>query len=217
MKKKLLSLVLAGAMVASTSVSAFAATPSTTTEKTEISAQEDEKNVDVRITGNVLDNKGNAMPGTIKVTVPTATTFNVTKEGKLNSAAMTITNEGDEQISVVVNKFEDSNGTDKIEVVKKTEFGTNKSQNPRKQIWLRLKGGEEVVSFGSASRGQVYSVTDGNDGEVATDKEIGKIRPGDHMTLELEGEGGTQNSDSDTEAIQDEFKLVLKIKREKNK
>lgn len=217
MKKKLLSLVLAGAMVASTSVSAFAATPSTTTGKTEISSQEDEKNVDVSITGNVLDNKGNAMPGTIKVTVPTATTFNVTKEGQLNSAAMTITNEGDEQISVVVSRFEDSNGSDKIEVVKKTAFGDDKSQRPRKQIWLRLTGGNEVVSFGSANRGEVYSVTNGSDGDVAADKEIGKIRPGEYMTLGLEGGGGTQDSNGDTEAIQDEFKLVLKIKRERNK
>lgn len=217
MKKKFLSLMMAAAVVATTSVSAFAATPSTTTGKTEISAQEDEKNVDVRITGNVLDNQGNAMPGTIKVTVPTATTFNVTKEGQLNSAAMTITNEGDEQISVVVNKFEDSNGSDKIEVVKKTAFGNEKNQNTRNKIWLRLKGGNEVVSFGSANRGEVYSVTDGSDGDAVSDKEIGKIRPGDHMTLELEGGGGTQNSANATEAIQDEFKLVLKIKRDRNK
>lgn len=213
MKKKLLSLVLAGAMVASTSVSAFAATESTTTGKTEISAGKDEQNVDVQVTGNILDNKGNAMPGTIKVTVPTATTFNVTKEGKLNSADMTIRNEGDEGIAVIVSGFEDGSGSDKINVIKKDDF-TTKQEEERKNIWLRLIGGTKVVSFGSANNGEVYAVTNGSDGSTkVSDTEIGQIASGRELTLKLEGEGGTQGADSATEAIQDDFKLILKVKR----
>ena len=213
MKKKLLSLVLAGAMVASTSVSAFAATPSTTTGETEISAGADEQNVNVKVTGNILDNKGNAMPGTIKVTVPTATTFNVTKEGKLNSAKMTIRNEGDEEIAVIVSGFEDGNGSDKINVVKKGEFGANKESTGREKIWLRLTGGNKVVSFGSDGGGKVYEVNNGTDGDEANDAKIGQIASGEELTLTLEGEGGTQGASGNTEAIQDDFKLLLKVKR----
>lgn len=213
MKKKLLSLVLAGAMVASTSVSAFAATESTTTGKTEISAGKNEQNVDVKVTGNILDNRGNAMPGTIKVTVPTATTFNVTKEGQLNSADMTIRNEGDEGIAVIVSGFKDASGSDKINVVKKSDF-TTKEGEARKNIWLRLTSGTKVVSFGSENNGEVYEVTNGNDGSTtSSDIEMGQIASGGELTLKLEGEGGTQGANNTTEAIQDDFKLILKVKR----
>lgn len=213
MKKKLLSLVLAGAMVASTSVSAFAATESTTTGETEISAGKNEQNVDVKVTGNILDNRGNAMPGTIKVTVPTATTFNVTKEGQLNSADMTIRNEGDEGIAVIVSGFKDASGSDKINVVKKSDF-TTKQGEARKNIWLRLTSGTKVVSFGSENNGEVYEVTNGNDGSTtSSDIEMGQIASGGELTLKLEGEGGTQGANDTTEAIQDDFKLILKVKR----
>lgn len=212
MKKKFLSLMMAAAVVATTSVSAFAATESTTTKETEISAGTNEQNVDVKVTGNILDDRGNAMPGTIKVTVPTATTFNVTKEGKLNSADMTIRNEGNEEIAVIVSGFQDSNGSDKINVIKKSDFGTKETKD-RKDIWLRLTGGNKVVSFGSENGGQVYAVNNGNDGTTASGTEIGQIASGRELTLRLEGEGGTQNANGTTEAIQDDFKLVLKVKR----
>ena len=217
MKKKFLSLMMAAAVVATTSVSAFAATESTTTGETEISAGTDEQNVDVKVTGNILDDRGNAIPGTIKVTVPTATTFNVTKEGKLNSADMIIRNDGDEQIAVEVSRFEDSDGTANIDVIKKTDFGIDKSQKERNQIWLRLKGGSKMVSFGSAGKGEVYEVKeDGSDGETKQTNpyQIGTIGIGQTMTLKLEGEGGTKKTNG-TDAIQDDFKLVLKIKRDR--
>lgn len=216
MKKKLLSLVLAGAMVASTSVSAFAAVPSTKQGEVTISSGDTSQDVNVDITGNILDNDGNAVPGTIKVTVPTATTFNVTNGGVLNSAPMTIRNDGDEQIAVEVSRFEDSDGAANIEVIKKTDFDVNKEQKERNQIWLRLKGGSKMVSFGSADRGEVYEVkANGDDGDKQTSPyKIGTIGIGQTMTLELEGEGGTQATNGNG-AIQDDFKLVLKIKRDR--
>lgn len=216
MKKKLLSLVLAGAMVASTSVSAFAAVPSTKQGEVTISSGDTSQDVNVDITGNVLDDNGNAVPGTIKVTVPTATTFNVTTGGTLNSAPMTIRNDGDEQIAVEVSRFEDSDGAANIEVIKKTDFDADKSQKERNQIWLRLKGGSKKVSFGSAGQGEVYEIReDGTDGDKQTDPyKIGTIGIGQTMTLELEGEGGTKKTNG-TDAIQDDFKLVLKIKRDR--
>lgn len=215
MKKKLLSLVLAGAMVASTSVSAFAATPSTTDGEVTILPSQKEQNVNVDITGNILDDNGNTLPGTIKVTVPTATSFNVTNEGVLNSAKMTIRNDGDEQISVAVSRFEDSDGAANIEVIKKSKFDQiTQAEVERNQIWLRLKGGSEMVSFGSENKGEVYRIqnngTDASDAESG-DYEIGTIDSKNTMTLELEGAGGIKNTAG--EAIQDDFRLVLKVKR----
>lgn len=215
MKKKLLSLVLAGAMVASTSVSAFAATPSTTDGEVTILPSKTEQNVNVDITGNILDNNGNAVPGTIKVTVPTATSFNVTNEGVLNSAKMTIRNDGDEQIAVAVSRFEDSDGAGNIEVIKKSKFDEiTQGQVERNKIWLRLKGGSEKVSFGSANKGEVYKIqNNGTDGDNAEngDCEIGTIDSKNTMTLELEGAGGTKEAAG--KAIKDDFRLVLKVKR----
>lgn len=215
MKKKLLSLVLAGAMVASTSVSAFAATtPSTTSGTTEILEGTDSRDVEIGVEGNILDAQGNAVPGTIRLTVPTATTFSVNKDGVLSSADMTIRNEGDEQVAVVVSKFVDSNGAGNIEVIKKTDFEA-KAQNEveRNKIWLRLKGGRKDVSFGSANKGEVYSIEDnGNDSNNSTtDYEIGRIEAESDMTLKLEGKGGIKGTADN--AIQDNFKLILKVKR----
>ena len=76
MKKKLLSLVLAGAMVASTSVSAFAdiVTAPDTTEPT----------TEVEITGKILNQSGEEPAGTFKVTIPTAVAFTVNQNGSLD-------------------------------------------------------------------------------------------------------------------------------------
>ena len=117
MKKKLLSLVLAGAMVASTSVSAFATTPTaTTTEKKTISENEDEKDVNVTVKGDILDDKGNAQQGTISVTVPTAVNFTVTKDGRLASGDMVITNHSSEKLKVSVKQFSDANAASNIRI-----------------------------------------------------------------------------------------------------
>ena len=207
MKKKLLSLVLAGAMVASTSVSAFAATtPSTTPGTTEILEGTNSRDVEIGVEGNILDGQGNAVQGTIRLTVPTATTFSVNKDGVLTSADMIIRNEGDEQVTVVVSKFVDSNGAGNIEVIKKTDVERNK-------IWLRLTGARKDVSFGSASKGEVYSVeNDGSDStSPTTECEIGTIEAEGNMKLKLEGKGGTKGNPGN--AIQDNFRLILKVKR----
>ena len=64
MKKKFLSLMMAAAVVATTSVSAFAANVT--------GSDASEAQTDVTITGNVQDNQGNDAVGTFKVTVPTS-------------------------------------------------------------------------------------------------------------------------------------------------
>lgn len=226
MKKKLLSLVLAGAMVASTSVSAFAATDTTTTGNATILDSEDSKDINIGITGNVLDEQGNTKPGTISVTVPTATTFSINAEnGDLNSADMIITNSSTENIKVTAGGFEDPNGQEKINLVKKSVFeqdGHTATDNNRGTVWLRLTGGSKNLGLTSESNGSGNGKMYDNDyntvQEASSNYEIGKITAnGGTMTLRLEGKGGVTATDSNPKgsAIQDTFKLVLRISRDK--
>ena len=212
MKKKLLSLVLAGAMVASTSVSAFAADSKVTTEQITISSSQNEKEVPIEVTGNVLDSNGNAVAGTIKVTVPTATTFSVTSNGDLESPQMTIRNDGDEQIVVTASSFEDLTGEREISLVPKFE-DEQQSSKARNEIWLRLKSKNKYIGLTSEANGGVNGkIYDANYAKDGANCELGRIDSGENMTLEFEGKGGTTNSPL-TNPIKDSFKLVLKIKR----
>lgn len=218
MKKKLLSLVLAGAMVASTSVSAFADT-TVPTKDVEILENQPEQNVDVDITGNILDDKGNAKPGTISVTVPTAANFSVNAEGKLTSSEMVIKNNSDEKLIVIASKFEDSNGPEYINIIKKTKFDENEAKendnekNARGTIWLRLTGTTNNVGLTSEGNGTMYDTTYNTVKDESENYEIGKIDSRGNMRLTLEGGGGKQGNA--TEAIKDKFKLVLKVKRDR--
>ena len=225
MKKKLLSLVLAGAMVASTSVSAFAADTAVPTKETTttIESNEDEKDIQIGVTGNILNDAGNTVPGTISVTVPTATTFSVdASTGELSSPKMKITNNGEEGIKVIASKFEDSNGTEKINIVKKSEFEKKPiAENERGTVWLRLTGASKNLGLTSESNGsengRMYDNNYNTEQTAGTDYEIGKIAKGEVMNLWLEGKGGTQVSPTkpSTDAIQDNFTLVLKIARDR--
>lgn len=215
MKKKLLSLVLAGAMVASTSVSAFAATeptPTTTTTAT-MSVGEDEKDINVGITGDILDSNGNVKPGTISVTVPTAVNFTVTKTGTLTAGDMVITNNSKEKVKVSVKKFSDPNGENEIKVVKKSELA-NPENVDRKNVWLSLTGRGVSVGFESTDKGKMYDPS--NETAIDSSKEIGSIDAnGGKMELQLQGGGGTSGSSASTKPIKDNFNLVLKIERDR--
>lgn len=219
MKKKLLSLVLAGAMVASTSVSAFAA-DTVPTKETTIESHENDKEVEIGITGNVVDNQGNIAPGTINVTVPTATTFTVASDGTLSSPNMVITNNSTESIKVKASRFEDSNGEENINVIKKTKFeedGHTATDNNRGTVWLRLIGATNNLGLTSEEKGKMYDNDYTAEKTDASDYVLGKINSQDTMTLTLEGKGGVTPTDKypESKAIQDKFKLVLKIARDR--
>lgn len=215
MKKKLLSLVLAGAMVASTSVSAFAATPTTIQGNTTIEAGTDEQDVPVGITGNILDNNGNVKPGTINVSVPTATSFSVNSTGDLVSANMVITNNSDEKIKVIAKGFKDPNGDQEIDVITKKAFDDagGKTGNTKGKIWLKLAGEEKYIGLSSEGNGKMYDNENNETQVTETTGEIGELSANKSLTLKLVGEGGTNGSE--TKAIKDEFKLILKVKRVK--
>lgn len=207
MKKKLLSLVLAGAMVASTSVSAFA----TTSEKVDIQPG-DGRDVNVSITGNLEDNGGQTVPGTVSVTVPTAAVFNVShSNGNISSAAMEIVNHSEEQVLVFASSFTDATGDRNIKLVKEDQLEGSSSRN---DVFLKLTGGSTDVYFTSEEKdskfGKIYDTTTGD--ELANGKEIATVNKQDKVSLRLEGKGSTKGS-ALTSPIADNFKLVLKIKR----
>ena len=205
MKKKLLSLVLAGAMVASTSVSAFAEdveVQPTTPSRTEVDIQ-----------GNVESSKGEVLPSTVTVTVPTSASFTVKKDGSLESATITITNKGDSPVSVIASSFKDTTGVQDINLVKEGEI----SPTDRKKVFLKLTGGDEDIILTSKDGGKMYKGSDPTQEINANnDFKIKTINARGQLDLKLKGQGTAYNeSNSNGEAaVSDSFKLVLKIKQE---
>lgn len=207
MKKKLLSLVLAGAMVATTSVSAFAA------EDTKYEIQDGNgKDVEVKVDGNISAHDGTVLPGTVTVTVPTSTNFTVAPTGDLTSPTMSIRNSGDTPVLVIASEFVDASGTSEINVVKDESL----LNDERKNVTLKITGGDKDIILTSESNGgkngKMYKA-DGNDINSESDREIGKATKETPLDLHLTGKGvATKNTEG---AIKDSFKLKLKIKQVK--
>lgn len=210
MKKKLLSLVLAGAMVASTSVSAFA---DDTIQVEHNSARQ----IEVPIQGDIEASDGTTLPGSITVTVPTSAAFKVDKDGNLTSGTMSVVNKGNATVSVIASKFIDANGDSGINLVK----GVNElDENNRSKVYLKLTGGDKEVVLTSEANddnkpaGKMYDVRDTNN-EIEEDDDfvIKDVIAGGTATLKLEGKGTKYKEPNSKEAVNDSFSLVLKIKQ----
>lgn len=220
MKKKLLSLVLAGAMVASTSVSAFAAT-SANTEDIQVqptTASEHE----VNIQGNVESSDGEILPSAVTVTVPTSASFTVKSNGELESAEMSIVNRGGAKVSVIASSFIDTTGDQGIKLVKNEN---DLSSSDRSKVCLKLIGGDKQFILTSETKtgnkvaGKMYDAANPtSEIQNEDDAVIKKVNPGDTLNLKLEGKGSKYEESQDDgtkKAISDKFKLVLKIKQER--
>ena len=196
MKKKFLSLMMAAAMVATTSVSAFADETKTST---------DDINHEISIEGNVKSDTDKVLPSTISVSVPTNARFTVDKDGKLISGSMNVVNKGGTSIDVYAYQFSDPTGERKINVKKRIEEDDEKGT-----ITLALKGGNEYIYFGSnVSRGIYQSFAE--ETSVSADgKKIKTLAQGEQVSLELDGEGATEGNLTDP--LQENFTLTLKIK-----
>ena len=206
MKKKLLSLVLAGAMVATTSVSAFAATTPNTKDVTT-----DGGKANVEITGNVAKtSNGDILPGTISVSVPTATNFVVDQNGVLKGSTINVTNTGEESVDVYAYEFIDKTRETGITVKRSVN-----SSSERNEITLRLNGEEGNAYFSSSStvnRG-IYANDKDESGVVGEDGiKVASLATGEKAELRLEGEGGTSATQLQ-EPLKEDFTLKLKIKK----
>lgn len=209
MKKKLLSLVLAGAMVASTSVSAFA---------DEITVDTNGKNHKVEMRGIVEDADGNIPSGTITVTVPTAVSFTIDEDGNVNAGTIGIVNRNSERekVKVVVKEFNDSNSTEGIVLVKEDQLATQENGENKVHASLKLHGETTSVQLVSSKATSQTGLLDANGSPIqsSADTSLGEAWDGNDLTLRLTGR--TKDNYEAPEAgksIKNNFSLLLKIQK----
>jgi len=220
MKKKFLSLMMAAAVVATTSVSAFAANTDANT-KDITGPESSELTTDINITGDVEDKTGAVKPGTLSVTVPTTASFRVNQTGGFTGSDLTVVNKGSKPIEVYVQKFVDVNGVDGINVVSETK--TSKAAEDgeavkRDNVSLKVVGNDGVAYLGTKEVGVtgsgVYSDKELSSGSEVqgSGKKVSEIAANQSYTMKLEGEAGKKTDPINT-AIQDTFTLRLAIRK----
>ena len=227
MKKKFLSLMMAAAVVATTSVSAFAADSSVETPTTpNVTTQDDrDGSAEVTITGNVADEQGNMPAASFKVTVPTAANFTVTKNG-FYGPTLEVKNEGSQEIEVYAQRFtraaEGSGGIQTVaEDTVKGDAGTNV---PRSSVSLKLEGqrfedqAEDSVAYLSVTNGGngVYTGKTLQDNVAAGANGVKLLVLGAGNVKEQKGNirlNGSAGKATVNNAITDKFQLTLKIKK----
>lgn len=215
MKKKFLSLMMAAAVVATTSVSAFAQ------DRVIEGSDTTEQKAEIDITGQVLGDNGEVPAGTFNVSIPTTAAFTVDQNANLESATIKISNRGTQNIDVYADSFVDltkENGKG-ITAVEESQL-TNQNRT-----FVNLK------IFGR--RGSVYLKTEQTAGEKGLYKEssltnkaknddlrLATIATGQEGVLTLEGKAGKNQAglgdDVKTRGVQDKFTLTLKIKKSTN-
>ena len=203
MKKKFLSLMMAAAMVATTSVSAFASSDATVSK--------DGGEVKVTITGSVNDHENNPPEGTISVTIPTALAFTVNNEGDFDGTSLNVVNNGTEKVDVYAYQFVDANGEKGIEVAKSVE-----DSEKRSKVVLSLSGDEGEAGFASTSNvvNGIYNFSN-PEGAVESDgikiASVDKLGGQNEAKLQLNGHSG--KSKTEAKAVREEFTLKLKVKK----
>ena len=176
-----------------------------------------EQTQDVKITGNIMDDKGNMPVANFKVTVPTAANFTVNQSGNLVGPNLIVKNEGSQAISVWAQDFENT-GTGSIKVISPTEIEEDAAKGlgailKRDNVSLRLEVDDKVVYLAS-----------GNDKNgVAEDKELNVVDSGIQLTTLPAGEKfestkrialkGTAGAKEIQQPVSDKFRLTLKIKK----
>ena len=171
---------------------------------------------DVKITGNIMDDKGNMPVTNFKVTVPTTANFTVNKSGNLIGPTLQVINEGIQEIDVYANGFKKVGNGD-IEIISEKEVSTNKEFD-RKSISLKLVG-SEGIAYLSATK-------DGNGGvsenvDLSTLSESGvkllTLSSGNETPqvkrIDIQGKAGIKPI---TKPASDKFILTLKIKKRVN-
>lgn len=221
MKKKFLSLMMAAAVVATTSVSAFAAEGvdnSVTGETTINDVLDSEEAIhEVKITGKVQDNKGNMPAASFKVTVPTAANFTVNQAGDLVGPTLTVKNEGTQAIKVLAQNFENV-GTGAIKVIASDVIASDArldsgSTLDRTNVSLKLEGDKGKIAYLAAGNNKKGVSKQENLTDITEEGvELVTLSAGDSVptkkTISLKGTAG---SNGIADPVSDTFKLTLKI------
>ena len=228
MKKKFLSLMMAAAVVATTSVSAFAATEESNVNVTmpkdaNVTVKDNQTHSqEVEIIGHVQNDQGVMPTASFKVTVPTAANFTVNSKGNLVGPDLTIKNEGTQGVDIFAYSF--SKKTDgAMEVVAENDVTNQGGTNvPRTTVSLQLEvggdakaylaaGGQKTGVYSNKELEQKASTTDGvkllsldaGSEEIQTNK------------IRLAGKAGKKEG-ALAQAVSDTFELILKIKKASN-
>ena len=203
MKKKFLSLMMAAAVVATTSVNAFAANEKKVTN--------DGESVEVQINGVVNNSNDQPPAGTLSVTVPTALSFTVNKDGGFTGSDITVTNTGTQAIEVYAYQFIDPTPEKGIIVRQQLDAGTAK----RNEVTLTLQGNDAIANFDSNAgnnKGINGTATINDDG-----MKISTVGTGSQNTdtLYLRGTAGNAQLEQQyiSTGMSERFTLRLKIKK----
>ena len=204
MKKKFLSLMMAAAMVATTSVSAFASETQTVTEN--------DSTVEVKVNGIVNNNSDEAPAGTLSVTVPTALSFTVDGNGKLTGTDINVVNNGTQAVDILAYQFIDTTPNEGIVV--KDELT---SSSKRSEVKLRLNGNEGTAYFKSeVNDGSKKGIYNESKEHQSNGFKISKIEASRNDTLYLKGDAGsvlTLDGSAADHGINEQFTLRLKIRK----
>ena len=193
MKKKLLSLLMAGAVVAGSTVPAFAQ------NQTVGGLDSAEVNANVTVTGTVHNLQGNAPAGRIEVEIPTALSFTVDNQGRLTAGSFNITNRSQGAIDVKVGSFQ--------------ETKLPSSADPG--ITLH----NDIVGFDRMDRSNVVLVLRHNATDVIlehgmSEEDLVTIDGGKTATVQVLGDAGkdvSQSANVDANGVTENFNLVFKI------
>ena len=210
MKKKFLSLMMAAAVVATTSVSAFASTQNITEPTQNITGPVDApKDAEVTVEGKIADDKGTLPVGTYDVTIPSKVVFSVERDGTFNGVDLPIVNNGDDTISVKVADFVDPDGDRgiKLNVTEDLSVPSVKSTKQRNEINLTLQGDVKQVFLGN---GLVKDAISGGDAKT---QEMATVKPKQTQTLKLSGHAGSTRLGEGVAAITNDFTLTFKISK----
>lgn len=207
MKKKFLSLMMAAAVVATTSVSAFA---------DEYSWSENaEQDAKVTITGDVTSIGGDTVSGTLAVSIPTKTTFTVSKEGQVMAPPITVQNRGTKAIDVYAYKFVDQTPDENGENSEITVVGAEKLKEATSTatMSLRLSGslGKAYLKSEPAGNG-VYTDPNCTHATTGSGEKLISVSGNDSESITLIGETKSEAS-APNKPVQDNFVLTLKIKK----
>lgn len=206
MKKKFLSLMMAAAVVATTSVSAFAKDYNWT--------EGTDQNADVTITGNVADERGNFVPGTLSVSIPTATTFTVDQSGNLKAPQITVENRGTETVDVYAYKFVDQTSAvrERITVISEGELDAAQSTA---EVTLTLdgnRGSAHLKTVNGANETGVYAKVDCETDAGETGAKLLSVEGNTSESITVSGKT-KNNAPKPPKPVQDKFVLTLKIKK----
>ena len=209
MKKKFLSLMMAAAVVATTSVSAFASENYSWSENLS-------KEIDVDITGNVESKTGDITPGSISVSVPTTASFTVNRDKTVQSASIRVENKGTIPVDVYAYKFADQTPDSNITIVGKsgldaasyTDTLTLKLSGNRGHAHLKTEPKSEPRGNGVYTNEECTNKPQ----DQAEGVKLAYVNASAYQDITLSGKTKTE-AEAPNSAVQDNFVLTLKIKK----